>query len=113
MQGRMMHRPLRIIDILTHAAEVTADQGIVSARVEGGIHRQTYPETLAVAAGEARPTLDDKRSDMAVHFAEWQLPDDLLWVDDLPLTATGKVSKLTLRDRFADYIHPDLRGETA
>jgi fatty-acyl-CoA synthase len=46
MQGRMMHRPLRIIDILTHAAEVTADQGIVSARVEGGIHRQTYPETL-------------------------------------------------------------------
>ena len=41
-----MHRPLRIIDILTHAAEVTADQGIVSARVEGDIHRQTYPETL-------------------------------------------------------------------
>jgi len=71
------------------------------------------PVLLAVAAGGARPTLDDMRSHMAVHFADWQLPDDLLWVDDLPLTATGKVSKLTLRDRFADYIHPDLRGRGA
>ena len=71
------------------------------------------PVLLAVAAGGPRPTLDDMRSHMAVHFAEWQLPDDLLWVDDLPLTATGKVSKLTLRDRFADYIHPDLRGRGA
>jgi fatty-acyl-CoA synthase len=25
----------------------------------------------------------------------------------LPLTATGKVSKLTLRDRFRDYVLPD------
>jgi len=71
------------------------------------------PVLLAVAAGEARPALDEMRTHMAAHFAEWQLPDDLLWVDDLPLTATGKVSKLTLRDRFADYIHPDLRGADA
>jgi fatty-acyl-CoA synthase len=41
------------------------------------------------------------------------LPDDLLWVEALPLTATGKVSKLTLREQFADYIHPDLRGNGA
>jgi fatty-acyl-CoA synthase len=71
------------------------------------------PVLLAVAAGAARPTLDDMRAHMAVHFAEWQLPDDLLWVDDLPLTATGKVSKLTLRERFRDYTHPDLRGAEA
>ena len=68
------------------------------------------PVLLAVAAGEARPTLDEMRTHMAPHFADWQLPDDLLWVEDLPLTATGKVSKLRLRTRFADYIHPDLRG---
>ena len=69
------------------------------------------PLLLAVAADGTRPELDDLRAHMAPHFAEWQLPDDLLWVDALPLTATGKVSKLTLRDRFADYLHPDLRRE--
>ena len=50
MQGQMMHRPLRIIDILLHAAEEHTAEGIVSARVEGDLHRQTYPQTLARAA---------------------------------------------------------------
>jgi fatty-acyl-CoA synthase len=50
MQGQMMHRPLRIIDILLHAAETHATEGIVSARVEGDLHRQSYPQTLARAA---------------------------------------------------------------
>jgi acyl-CoA synthetase (AMP-forming)/AMP-acid ligase II len=68
---------------------------------------------LAVAAGEARPALDEMRAHMAPHFADWQLPDDLVWVADLPLTATGKMSKLTLRGRFTDYGHLDLRGSEA
>ena len=46
---------------------------------------------------------------MSEHFAKWQLPDDLIWTDALPLTATGKTSKLTLRQQFADYKLPDLR----
>jgi fatty-acyl-CoA synthase len=50
---------------------------------------------------------------MSPHFAKWQLPDDILFVDDLPLTATGKISKLTLRRHFADYVLPDLRAGTA
>ena len=44
---------------------------------------------------------------MLEHFAKWQLPDDMVFVDELPLTATGKVSKLTLRERFADHVLPD------
>lgn len=71
------------------------------------------PVLIAVAAGEARPTLQEVCTHMAEHFANWQLPDDLLWVEALPLTATGKVSKLTLRQHFAEYTHPDLRGDTA
>jgi len=50
MQGQMMHRDLRIIDILTHAAEAHCDQGIVSARVEGDVHRQSYGQTSARVA---------------------------------------------------------------
>ncbi|MDT8326578.1 MAG: long-chain fatty acid--CoA ligase [Roseovarius sp.] len=67
------------------------------------------PVLIAVPTGEDRPTLADLHAHMAAHFARWQLPDDLLWVADLPLTATGKVSKLTLRERFCDYVLPDLR----
>jgi fatty-acyl-CoA synthase len=67
------------------------------------------PVLVAVAADAARPTLQEVCTHMTAHFANWQLPDDLLWVEALPLTATGKVSKLTLREQFADFIHPDLR----
>lgn len=66
------------------------------------------PVLVAVAAGADRPALDDLRAHMAGHFAAWQLPDDVIWVEQLPMTATGKVSKLTLRQNLADYIHPDV-----
>ena len=65
------------------------------------------PLLVVVAKGEARPTLDEFHSMMEEHFARWQLPDALEFVEDLPLTATGKVSKLTLRQRFDGYVLPD------
>ncbi len=42
--------------------------------------------------------------------ARWWLPDDVLVVDDLPHTATGKLNKLALRARYADHL---LRREAA
>jgi fatty-acyl-CoA synthase len=53
MQGMMMQIPLRIIDLLSYAAETHGDAGIVSARVEGDVHRQSYPQALARAARAA------------------------------------------------------------
>ena len=38
--------------------------------------------------------------------AKWWLPDDVVFVDDIPLTATGKISKLRLREQLADYKLP-------
>jgi fatty-acyl-CoA synthase len=67
------------------------------------------PVLVAVPAGEARPSLEALHAHMSEHFAKWQLPDDVLWVEALPLTATGKVSKLTLRKQFEDYTLPELR----
>jgi fatty-acyl-CoA synthase len=34
------------------------------------------------------------------------MPDDVLFVADLPHTATGKLSKLQLRQKFSDYRLP-------
>jgi fatty-acyl-CoA synthase len=38
--------------------------------------------------------------------ARWQVPDDVLFVESLPMTATGKVSKLELRRLLKGYILP-------
>lgn len=51
---------------------------------------------------DAPPPKDELLDMLGEHFAKWQLPDDVVYVDALPLTATGKVSKLTLRKNFAE-----------
>jgi 3-(methylthio)propionyl---CoA ligase len=35
--------------------------------------------------------------------AKWCVPDDVVFVADLPLTATGKLQKLALRQRFGKH----------
>jgi fatty-acyl-CoA synthase len=39
-------------------------------------------------------------------IAKWWMPDDVVIVDEIPHTATGKIQKITLRERFRDYILP-------
>ena len=39
-------------------------------------------------------------------IAKWWMPDDVVFVDDIPLGATGKIDKKPLRERFADYVFP-------
>ena len=38
--------------------------------------------------------------------AKWQVPDDVVVVDAIPLGATGKIQKNLLRDRFRDHVLP-------
>jgi fatty-acyl-CoA synthase len=39
-------------------------------------------------------------------IAKWWMPDDVVFVKELPHTATGKLSKLTLRQQLKDYRLP-------
>ncbi|CAN5269964.1 N/A [soil metagenome] len=39
-------------------------------------------------------------------IAKWWMPDDVVFVDDIPLGATGKVDKKLIRDRMKDYRLP-------
>jgi len=41
--------------------------------------------------------------------AKWQIPDDVVFVDAIPLGATGKMQKSKLREQLKDYVLPDLR----
>jgi acyl-CoA synthetase (AMP-forming)/AMP-acid ligase II len=40
-------------------------------------------------------------------IAKWQVPDDVVFVDEIPHTATGKIQKLKLREQFAQHRLPN------
>ena len=54
-----------------------------------------------------KPGKDVSREDLLKFYegkiAKWWLPDDVVFVSELPHTATGKLSKLTLRQQFKDF----------
>ena len=39
-------------------------------------------------------------------IAKWWMPDDVVFVNEIPHTATGKILKTALRDQFKDYTLP-------
>ena len=63
---------------------------------------------VVVAAEGETPALEEINAFLADKVAKWWLPDDLLLLDELPHTATGKVSKLNLREQLKDYVFPGL-----
>ncbi|MFT6015223.1 MAG: non-ribosomal peptide synthetase component E (peptide arylation enzyme), partial [Candidatus Azotimanducaceae bacterium] len=44
-------------------------------------------------------------------FAKWQLPDDVIFVEQIPQTSTGKIDKKTIRAQLDEqnYKLPDMR----
>ena len=54
-----------------------------------------------------KPNADLSAAEMLGFFegriAKWQIPDDVVFVTEIPHTATGKIQKLRLRDQFKDH----------
>ncbi len=62
---------------------------------------------LIIVPKEGRsPSKDDLLAYMQGRIAKWWMPDDVVMVDAIPHTATGKIQKTALRDRFKDYRLP-------
>ena len=64
---------------------------------------------VAVKAPGANPTKEEIDKLLDSKLAKWQLPDDVIFVESLPIGPTGKVSKRDLRTKFSDYKLPDLK----
>ncbi|MEO0980737.1 MAG: long-chain fatty acid--CoA ligase [Pseudomonadota bacterium] len=60
------------------------------------------PLLVVVPGEDTQPQEDDLLALLAERLAKWQVPDEIVFVEQLPLTATGKVSKLTLRKQHAE-----------
>jgi acyl-CoA synthetase (AMP-forming)/AMP-acid ligase II len=74
-----------------------------------GVHHPKWEERpLLVVVRKPGSALD--RDDLIAFFAgkisKWWLPDDIVFVDELPHTATGKLLKTMLREQFMDYRLP-------
>lgn len=65
------------------------------------------PLLVVVAAKGTSPTKDDIMAIFEGKVAKWWLPDDIVFVDELPHTATGKLLKTALREQMKDYVAPD------
>ena len=64
------------------------------------------PLLLAVKEEGAVVTREDVIDHLKDSLAKWQLPDDVVFVDELPHTATGKILKTELRSKYGDYKLP-------
>ncbi|HKR97265.1 MAG TPA: hypothetical protein VJW55_17965, partial [Candidatus Angelobacter sp.] len=51
----------------------------------------------------ANATAEELCKFLSAKFAKWQMPDDFVFVNDLPHTSTGKLLKAELRKRYADW----------
>ena len=82
---------------------------IAEAAVIGVAHpKWTERPLLVVTRAEGQ---DVSKEELLAYFqgkvATWWIPNDVVFVDELPHTATGKVKKIELRKQFAEYRLPD------
>ena len=64
------------------------------------------PLLVAVIQEDADVAKEDILDFLKDKIVKWWMPDDIIFVEELPHTATGKVRKATLREQFADYTLP-------
>ena len=82
---------------------------VAEAAVIGVPHsRWAERPLLIVTARPGRaPQCDALIAFLAQRFPRWMLPDDVVVLDELPHTATGKVMKIRLREMFRDHKLPE------
>jgi 3-(methylthio)propionyl---CoA ligase len=82
-----------------------AHPAIAEAAVIGVPHPKwdERPLVVAVKKAGARVTREELLAFYQGKVAKWWLPDDVVFVEQLPHTATGKLLKTKLRQDFKDY----------
>ncbi|MCQ4152679.1 MAG: long-chain fatty acid--CoA ligase [Archaeoglobi archaeon] len=92
------------VDLENH---IMAHPKVFEACVIGVPHPkwQERPLAIVVPKPEYREniTKEEIREHLARRFAKWQIPDEILFVDEIPKTSVGKFSKRMLREMYKDY----------
>ena len=64
------------------------------------------PLLICVPVEGKTPSKEDVLEYLKEKVAKWWMPDDVVFVEEIPHTATGKIQKITLREQFSDYSLP-------
>ena len=98
------------VDLENHIVSV---DGVAQACVVAQPHPKwdERPVALVVLKPGATVAKESILAHCAATFAKWQLPDDVLYVESIPLTSTGKMDKKVVRANLEKqgYRLPDLR----
>jgi fatty-acyl-CoA synthase len=81
---------------------------VAEAAVIGVAHPKwdERPLLVIVAREGKSPSKPDLLGFLEGKIAKWWIPDDVVFVDEIPHTATGKIQKTTLREQLKDYRLP-------
>jgi len=82
-----------------------ADETVAEAAVIAIPHEKWTERPLLVVVPRAgrTPERDKLIALLGRQFPKWMLPDDVVVLDELPHTATGKIMKTKLREMFAEH----------
>jgi fatty-acyl-CoA synthase len=85
--------------------ELMAHPAVAEAAVIAIAHEKWMERPLAcvVLKKDASATKDELREHLKGKFAAWWLPDDIVFIDAIPRTSTGKFQKLKLREMFPTW----------
>lgn len=88
--------------------EAVGHPEIAEAAVIGVPHPKWGERPLLVVVREQGSNLDKQGvlDFLRGRIASWWMPDDVVFVDELPHSATGKLQKVKLREQFKDYKLP-------
>ena len=78
---------------------------VTEAAVVGVPHPKWDERPLLIVVQKADSQLSKQsvREFLQDKVAKWWLPDDVIFVDEIPHTSTGKILKTTLRERYQDH----------
>ena len=90
--------------------ELMSHPKIKEAAVVGVPHPKWSERPLACVVLNPGETMskDEVLDYIRPRLAKWQVPDDVVFIDEVPKTSVGKFSKKTLREKFADYVLPTI-----
>jgi fatty-acyl-CoA synthase len=79
--------------------------GVAESAVIGVAHPKWQERPLMLVVRRAGPQVsaEDLTSHLSARLAKWWLPDEILFVDELPHTATGKILKTKLREQYKNH----------
>jgi fatty-acyl-CoA synthase len=82
--------------------------GVAEAAAIGIAHPKWDERPLLLVVRSAGSDVHEEaiREHLARHVARWWMPDAIEFVEELPHTATGKLSKKTLREQWKHYRLP-------